>query len=117
MVAVIWSVSRQLEGGQLRMRIPDEDMVNPSSTNVGGTIHKLLEAKVTESCGKETVGILVQANVHISRDDGQSLHVNQMLQVVHHIFLSSIGRPVDGYLMFGTFVRYLEQTSHSPRQI
>ena len=41
------------------MRIPDEDMVNPSSTNVGGTIHKLLEAKVTESCGEETVWMLV----------------------------------------------------------
>ena len=81
-------------------------MVNSSSSCVSGASHKLLKAKVTEGCGKDTVGMLVQADVHVSRDSRQSFHVNQLLQVVHQILLSSIGRPVGGYLMFGTFVRY-----------
>ena len=88
------------------MRIADVDMVNPATSSVSGASHKLLKSKVTEGCAEETVGMLVQTDVHVSRDSRQSFHVNQLLQVVHQILLSSIGRPVGGYLMFGTFVRY-----------
>ena len=82
-VAVVWSVRRQLEGGQLRMRIVDVDMVNPSSSNVSRTSDKLLEAKVIESSWEKTVGMLVKADVHVSGDGCHSLHVDQLLQVVH----------------------------------
>ena len=107
MVAVVGSMMRQLEGGQLRMRVTDVDMVNPSSSNVSRTSHKLLETKVTEGCGEETVWMFVQADVHVARDSCQSLHVNQLLQVVHQLLLASIGRPFGRYLMYYIFVRYL----------
>ena len=94
MVAVVWSVRRQLEGGQLRMRIPDVGMVNPSSSNVSRTSHKLLEAKVIESGGEEAAGMLVKADVHVPGDGCRSLHVNQLLQAIHQLLLASIGRPV-----------------------
>ena len=58
---------------------------------MSGPRHKLLEAKATEGCGEETVGMLVQADVHVSGDGCQSLHVDQLLQVVHQLLLASIG--------------------------
>ena len=54
-------------------------MVNPSTSCVSGISHQLLEAKVTKGSGEETVGILVQADVHVSRDGCKSLHVNKLL--------------------------------------
>ena len=83
MVAVVRRVSRQLEGSQLRQRIPDVDMVNPAPSCVSGTSHKLPETKVIESSREETVWMLVKADVHVPSDGCQSLHVNQLLQVVH----------------------------------
>ena len=58
-IAKVGCVVHQLETGQERMRITDVDMVNPSTSCVSGTSYKLLEAKVTKGCGKETVGVLV----------------------------------------------------------
>ena len=51
-------------------------MVNPSSSPVSGTSHQLLEAKVIEGGEEETVGMLVKADVHVSGDGCQSLHVD-----------------------------------------
>ena len=82
-------------------------MVNPPSRLVSGSCHKLLETKIAEGCEEETVGMLVQADVQVPRDSSQPFHVDQLLQVVHQIFLTSIGRPVGQYLMFEIFVRYL----------
>ena len=65
-------------------------MINPSSSPVSGTTHELLEAKVIEGGEEETVGMLVQADVHVSRYGCQSLHVHQLLQVVNQILLTSI---------------------------
>ena len=76
MITVVGHVLFQLKTGQLSMRISEVDMVDPSPSNVSGARHKLLEAKATEGCGEETVGMLVQADVHVARDDRQSLHVN-----------------------------------------
>ena len=76
MITVVGHVLCQLKTGQLSMRIPEVDMVDPPSCNVSWPSHKLLEAKVTEGCGEETVGMFVQADVHVARDDRQSLHVN-----------------------------------------
>ena len=76
MVAVVGCVLCQLKTGQQSMRIPEVDMVDPSSCSVSRPSHKLLEAKVTKGCGEETVGMFVQADVHVARDDRQSLHVN-----------------------------------------
>ena len=76
MITKVGCVGRQLETGQQRVRIPDVDVVNPSTSNVSGASDKLLEAMVAKGCGEETVGMLVQADVHVARDDRQSLHVN-----------------------------------------
>ena len=76
MVAVVRSVWRQLEGSQQRQRIPEVGMVNPPSSSVSGSSHKLLEAKIMESSREETVGMLVKADVHVSGDGCQSLHVD-----------------------------------------
>ena len=91
MVAIIRSVRGQLEGSQLRKRIPDVDVVNPAPSCVSGPSHKLLEAKVIESSREETVWMLVKADVHVARYGCQSLHVHQLLQVVNQILLTSIG--------------------------
>ena len=76
MVTVVGCVLCQLKPGQLSMWIPKVDMVDPPPSNVSGSRHKLLEAKVTEGCGEETVGMFVNADVHVARDDCESLHVN-----------------------------------------
>ena len=76
MVTVVWSVRCQLEGRQQRLRIPNVGMVNPSSSSVSGPSHKLREAKIIESSWEETVGMLVKADVHVSGDGCQSLHVD-----------------------------------------
>ena len=91
MVTVVGCVLCQLKTGQQRTRIPEVDMVDPSSCNVSWPSHKLLEAKVTKGCGEGTVGMLVQADVHVPRDSSQSFHVDQLLQVVHQILLTSTG--------------------------
>ena len=69
-------------------------MVNPSSSLVSGARHQLLEAKVIEGGEEETVGMLVQAHVHVSRDGCHFLHVDELLQVVHQLLLTSIVGPV-----------------------
>ena len=76
MVTVVGCVLCQLKTGQLRMGIPEVDMVDPSSCSVSWPSHKLLEAKVTKGCGEETVGVLVQADVHVPRYSSQSFHVD-----------------------------------------
>ena len=107
MITVVGHVLCQLKTGQQSMRIPEVDMVDPSPSNVSGPRHKLLEAKATEGCGEETVGMLVQADVHVPRDGCHFLHVDKLFQVVHQLLLTSIVGPVDGgYLMVDIFVRY-----------
>ena len=81
-------------------------MINPSSSPVSGTTHELLEAKVIEGGEEETVGLLVQADVHVPRDGCHFLHVDELLQVVDQLFLASIVGPVEQYLMVGKFVKY-----------
>ena len=44
MITIVGVVGRQLETGQQSMRITNVDMVNPATSSVGGTSHKLLEA-------------------------------------------------------------------------
>ena len=65
-------------------------MINPSSSPVSGTTHELLESKVLEGGEEETVGLLVQADVHVPRDGCHFLHVDELLQVVDQLFLASI---------------------------
>ena len=81
-------------------------MVNPSSSPVSGTTHKLLESKVIEGGEEETVGMLVQAGVHVPRYGCHFLHVDELLQVVDQLFLASIVGPIERYLMVGKFVKY-----------
>ena len=66
-------------------------MVNPPSRLVCGASHQLLEAKVIEGSEEETVGMLVQADVHVPRDGCHFLHVYHLLQVVHQLLLTSTG--------------------------
>ena len=76
MITVVGHVLCQLKTGQQSMRIPEVDMVDPSSCSVSRPSHKLLEAKVAKGCGEETVGVLVQADVHVPRYSSQSFHVD-----------------------------------------
>ena len=83
MITVVGVVGRQMETSQQSLRISKVDMVNPPTGSVSGPSHKLLKSNITEGCVEETVGMLVQTDVHVSRDSRQSFHVNQLLQVVH----------------------------------
>ena len=91
MVTVVGHIGCQMETGQQRLRITEVDMINPPSSLMSGACHKLLEAKITEGCEEETVGMLVQADVHVPRNSSQPLHVEKLFQIVHQIFLASIG--------------------------
>ena len=82
-ITIVGCVGSQLETGQQSMRITYVGMVNPATSSVSGPSHKLLKSNITEGCVEETVGMLVQTDVHVSRDSRQSFHVNQLLQVVH----------------------------------
>ena len=59
MVTVVGCVLCQLKTSQMRMGIPEVDMVDPSSCSVSRPSHKLLEAEVIESSREERVGMLV----------------------------------------------------------
>ena len=91
MITVIGHIGRQVEAGQQRIRISEVEMVDPSSSLVSGASHQLLEAEVIEGSEEETVGMLVQADVHVSRDRCHFLHVDELLQVLHQLLLTSIG--------------------------
>ena len=68
-----------MEARQKSLRISQVDVVNPSPSHVSGACHKLLEAEFAKDCGEETLGILVQTDVHIPRYDCQFLHVHKLL--------------------------------------
>ena len=76
MVTVVGHIGHQMEAGQQRIRVSEVKMVNPSSSLVSWTCHKLVEAKILECSREETVGMLVQADVHVSRDHCDFLHVD-----------------------------------------
>ena len=68
-------------------------MVNPPSPHVGRIFHKLMEAQINENCGEEVSGLLVEAYVEVTGDDGWPSHVDQLLQVVHNVLQATSFRP------------------------
>ena len=72
-------------------------MVNPPSPHMCWIFHKLMEAQIHEYCGEEVSGLLVEAHIEVTGDDGWPLHVDQLLQVVHNILHASSFRP-DKYI-------------------
>ena len=91
MVTEVWHIGSQMETGKQSIRISEIEVVNPSASLVSRASHQLLEAKVIEGGKEETVWIFVQAEVHVSRDGCNSLHVDHLLQVLHQLLLTSIG--------------------------
>ena len=75
-VTVVGHIGHHMETGQQRIRVSEVKMVNPSSSLVSWTCHKLVEAKILECSREETVGMLVQADVQVSRDHCDFLHVD-----------------------------------------
>ena len=79
MVAVVWSVLSEVEFGQLWVGIPGVGMVDDAPSDMGWTLHMLLEAQVEEHSGHKIFWLPVKAHVEVASDDGWLLHVDHLL--------------------------------------
>ena len=79
MVAVIRRILSEVEAGQLQVGIPGVCMVDDAPSNMGRTLHMLLEAQVEEHSGHKIFWLPVKAHVEVASDDGWLLHVDHLL--------------------------------------
>ena len=79
MVAVVWRILSEVDIGQLWVGIPGVGMVDQAPSDMGCTLHKLLEAEVEEYGGHQISWLPVKAHVEVASDDGWLLHVDHLL--------------------------------------
>ena len=79
MVAVVWRVLSEVDVGQLQAGIPGVGVVDNAPSNMGWTLHMLLEAQVEEHSGHKIFWLPVKAHVEVASDDGWLLHVDHLL--------------------------------------
>ena len=68
-------------------------MVDDAPSNVGWTLHMLLETKVKEDSGHQISWLSLKTDIEVASDNGQLLHVNHLLQLVDNIFHAGACRP------------------------
>ena len=96
-VTVVGTVLGQVVAVQLSLRVSQVGVVNPSSSHMGGTLDQLLEAQVGEELGDGVVGLLIKADVEVPSDYSNSIQADQLLQIVHHLLLTTSCRPVNSF--------------------
>ena len=108
MVAVVWRVLSEVDVGQLWAGIPGVGMVDNAPSNMGCTLHMLLEAKVEEGSGHQISCLSLKTDIEVASDDGRLLHVNYLLQLVDNIFHAWACRPakISHDRKMQNFVRY-----------
>ena len=79
MVAVVWRVLSEVEVGQLWVGIPGECMVDDAPSDMGRTLHMLLEAQVEEHGGHQISWLSLETHIEVASDDGRLLHVDHLL--------------------------------------
>ena len=85
MIAVVRRVLSEVKVGQLQIGILGVGMVDDAPSNVGWTLHMLLEAEVEEHGGHQISWLSLKTDVEVASDNGRLLHVNHLLQLVDNI--------------------------------
>ena len=93
MVAVVWRVLSEVDVGQLRAGIPGVGVVDNAPSNMGWTLHMLLEAQVEEGSGHQISCLSLKTHIEVASDDGRLLHVDHLLQLVNNVFHAGACRP------------------------
>ena len=86
MVAVVRRILSEVEFGQLGVGIPGVGVVNHAPSDMGWTLHMLLEAEVEEGSGHQISCLSLKTDIEVASDDGRLLYVNYLLQLVDNIF-------------------------------
>ena len=86
MVAVVWRVLSEVDVGQLQAGIPGVGVVDNAPSNMGWTLHMLLEAEVEEGSSHQISWLSLETHIEVASDDGRLLHVDHLLQLVDNIF-------------------------------
>ena len=79
MIAVVRRVLSEVKVRQLWAGIPGVCMVDDAPSDMGRTLHMLLEAQVKEHSGHKIFWLPVKAHVEVASDDGWLLHVDHLL--------------------------------------
>ena len=79
MVAVVRRILSEVEFGQLWVGIPGVGMVDQAPSDVGRTLHMLLEAEVEEHGGHQISWLSLETHIEVASDDGRLLHVDHLL--------------------------------------
>ena len=79
MVAVVRRILSEVEFGQLWVGIPGVGMVDDAPSDMGCTLHMLLEAKVEEHGGHQISWLSLETHIEVASDDGWLLHVDHLL--------------------------------------
>ena len=61
-------------------------MVDDAPSNVGWTLHMLLETEVKEGSGHQISWLSLKTDIEVASDDSRLLHVDHLLQLVDNIF-------------------------------
>ena len=61
-------------------------MVDDAPSNVGWTLHMLLETEVKEDSGHQIFWLSLETDIEVASDDGRLLHVDHLLQLVNNVF-------------------------------
>ena len=93
MVAVVRRILSEVEFGQLGVGIPGVGVVDHAPSNMGWTLHMLLETEVKEDSGHQISWLSLKTDIEVASDNGQLLHVNHLLQLVDNIFHAGACRP------------------------
>ena len=79
MVAVVWRVLSEVDVGQLRAGIPGVGVVDNAPSNMGWTLHMLLEAQVEEGSGHQISRLSVKTQIEVASDNSWLVHVDHLL--------------------------------------
>ena len=79
MIAVVRRVLSEVKVGQLQIGIPGVGMVDDTPSDMGCTLHMLLEAEVEEHGGHQISWLSLETHIEVASDDGGLLHVDHLL--------------------------------------
>ena len=79
MVAVVRRVLGEVEVRQLWAGIPRVGMVDQAPSDVGRTLHMLLEAEVEEGTGHQISWLSVKTQIEVASDNSWLVHVDHLL--------------------------------------
>ena len=79
MVAVVRRILSEVEFGQLWVGIPGVGVVDHAPSDMGWTLHMLLEAEVEEGTGHQISWLSVKTQIEVASDNSWLVHVDHLL--------------------------------------